>query len=428
MENDFSKIALQSRNHEKVQTIMHYVNKENLAKEHKMQKSGKATGIDKVSKEQYAENLEENLENLIARMKTFSYRPQAVRRTYIPKTGSDKMRPLGILAYEDRLVQGVMRKILDQIYDWKFYDFSYGFRQGRNCHMAIREINQIVMTTKVNYVVDADIKGFFDNVDHKWLMKFLENDIQDKNFLRYIVRFLKSGIIEDMKYYESDKGTPQGGLISPVLANVYLHYALDMWFDKVVKKRCKGEAYIVRYADDFVCFFQYENEANSFYQALRERLKKFNLELADDKSKIMRFGRFAKQNSKEGKTESFDFLGFTFINGETLTGKYRIIYRTSKNKLKAKKQVVKEWLRQNIHGKPSDTIELLNKKLIGHYAYYGISGNYQSLLNFYRFIVSAFYKALTRRSQRANLSWNRYQSLLRKHPIMQPKLYVDIWT
>ncbi|MBQ6788327.1 MAG: group II intron reverse transcriptase/maturase [Lachnospiraceae bacterium] len=428
MENDFSKIALQSRNHEKVQTIMHYVNKENLAKEHKMQKSGKATGIDKVSKEQYAENLEENLENLIARMKTFSYRPQAVRRTYIPKTGSDKMRPLGILAYEDRLVQGVMRKILDQIYDWKFYDFSYGFRQGRNCHMAIREINQIVMTTKVNYVVDADIKGFFDNVDHKWLMKFLENDIQDKNFLRYIVRFLKSGIIEDMKYYESDKGTPQGGLISPVLANVYLHYALDMWFDKVVKKRCKGEAYIVRYADDFVCFFQYENEANSFYQALRERLKKFNLELADDKSKIMRFGRFAKQNSKEGKTESFDFLGFTFINGETLTGKYRIIYRTSKNKLKAKKQVVKEWLRQNIHGKPSDTIELLNKKLIGHYAYYGISGNYQSLLNFYRFIVSAFYKALTRRSQRAYLSWNRYQSLLRKHPIMQPKLYVDIWT
>lgn len=428
MENDFSKIALQSRNHKKVQTIMHYVNKENLAKEHKMQKSGKATGIDKVSKEQYAENLDENLENLIARMKTFSYRPQAVRRTYIPKTGSDKMRPLGIPAYEDKLVQGVMRKILDQIYEWKFYDFSYGFRQGRNCHMAIREINQIVMTRKVNYVVDADIKGFFDNVDHKWLMKFLENDIQDKNFLRYIVRFLKAGIIEDMKYYESDKGTPQGGLISPVLANVYLHYVLDMWFDKVVKKRCKGEVYIVRYADDFVCFFQYENEAISFYQALKERLKKFNLELAEDKSKIMRFGRFAKQNSKDGKTESFDFLGFTFINGETLTGKYRIIYRTSKKKLKAKKQAVKEWLKMNIHGKPSNTIGMLNKKLIGHYAYYGISGNYQSLLNFYRFIVSAFYKALTRRSQRAYLSWKRYQLLLRKHPIVQPKLYVDIWT
>lgn len=428
MENDFNGISLQSKNHEKVQTVMHYVNKENLVKEHKMQKSGKATGIDKVSKEQYAENLNENLENLIARMKTFSYRPQAVRRTYIPKAGSDKMRPLGIPAYEDKLVQGVMRKILDQIYEWKFYDFSYGFRQGRNCHMAIREINQIVMTTKVNYVVDADIKGFFDNVDHKWLMKFVENDIQDKNFLRYIARFLKAGIIEDMKYYESDKGTPQGGLISPVLANVYLHYALDMWFDKVVKKGCKGEAYIVRYADDFVCFFQYEKEASNFYQTLKERLKKFNLELAEDKSKIMRFGRFAKQNSKDGKTEKFDFLGFTFINGETLTGKYRIIYRTSKKKLKAKKESVREWLMNNIHGKPSNTIELLNKKLTGHYGYYGISGNYQSLLNFYRFIVSAFYKALTRRSQRAYLSWKRYQSLLRKHPIEQPKLYADIWT
>lgn len=428
MENDFSKIALQSRKHDKVQTVMHYVNKENLAEEHQMQKSGKSTGIDKVSKEQYAENLDANLENLITRMKSFSYRPQSVRRTYIPKAGSDKMRPLGIPAYEDKLVQGVMRKILDQIYEWKFYDFSYGFRQGRNCHTAIREINQIVMTTKVNYVVDADIKGFFDNVDHKWLMKFLENDIQDKNFLRYIVRFLKAGIIEDMQYYESDKGTPQGGLISPVLANVYLHYVLDMWFDKIVKKRCKGEAYIVRYADDFVCLFQYENEANEFYQALNERLKKFNLELSEDKSKIIRFGRFAKQNSKDGNTEKFDFLGFTFINGETLTGKYRIIYRTSKKKMKAKKQSVKEWLMDNIHGKPSDTIELLNKKLTGHYAYYGISGNYQSLLNFYRFIESAFYKVLTRRSQRAYLSWKRYQQLLRKHPIVQPKLYADIWT
>nr|MBQ4172690.1 reverse transcriptase [Ruminococcus sp.] len=203
---------------------MHYVNKDTLKEEHRRQKYGKATGIDKVSKEEYALNLEENLENLLVRMKRFSYKPQAVRRTYIPKAGSDKMRPLGIPAYEDRLVQGVMRKVFDQIYEWRFYDFAYGFRKRRDCHQAIREINQTVMTKKVNFVVDADIKGFFDNVDHRWLMKFLEHDIQDKNFLRYIVRFLKSGIMEDLKYYESDKGTPQGGLISPVLANVYLHY------------------------------------------------------------------------------------------------------------------------------------------------------------------------------------------------------------
>ena len=427
MGNAYSEIALQADKHEKVQTIMHYVNKQNLTAEHEAQKSGKASGIDGMSKEAYGEQIEENIDNLLARMKTFSYRPQAVRRTYIPKDGTDKKRPLGIPAYEDKLVQGVMRKVLDQIYESKFYDFTYGFRKGRSCHKAIHEVNQVIMTKKANFIVDADIKGFFDNVDHKWLMKFLEHDIQDKNFLRYIVRFLKAGIMEDAQYQESDKGTPQGGLISPILANVYLHYVLDIWFDRVIKKHYKGEAYIVRYADDFVCFFQYENEAERFYRELRERLVKFGLELAEDKSKVIRFGRFAKQHSKDGKTETFDFLGFTFINGETLTGKYRIVYRTSNKKLKAKKQAAKEWLKSNIHGKPSDTIELLNKKLIGHYRYYGISGNYQGLLNFYRFIRAAFYKALTRRSQRAYLSWKRYKSLLRKHPIEMPKIYVSVW-
>lgn len=428
MGNAFEEIALQARKHEKVQTIMHYVNKQTLTEEHKRQKRGKATGIDGVSKEIYGENLEENIDKLLGKMKTFSYKPQAVRRTYIPKAGSNKLRPLGISAYEDKLVQGVMRKVLDQIYEEKFYDFSYGFREGKSCHQAIKEINQIVMTKKVNFVADADIKGFFDNVNHEWLMKFLEHDIQDKNFLRYIVRFLKSGIVEDAKFYESDKGTPQGGLISPILANVYLHYVLDMWFDKAVKKRCKGEAYMVRYADDFVCFFQYQNEAEDFYKALEERLKKFGLELSGDKSKIIRFGRFARQNSENGKTDTFDFLGFTHINGTTRTGKYRVEHRTSRKKLKAKKLSVKEWLKSNIHGKPSDTIKLLNRKLVGHYAYYGISGNYQGLLNFYRYVKVALYKVLTRRSQRAYLSWYRYCLLLEKHPIVKSKLYADIWT
>jgi len=424
--NDYEGIAKQVTNHAKAQTIMHYVNQATLTEEHKAQKSGKATGIDGVTKEEYGERLDENIGKLLQRMRSFSYRPQSVRRTYIPKAGSDKLRPLGIPAYEDKLVQGVMRKVLDEIYEGKFKDFSYGFRKGRNCHQAIHEVNQIVMTKKVNFVVDADIRGFFDNVDHKWLMKFLEHDIEDKNFLRYIVRFLKAGIMEETQRIESDRGTPQGGLISPVLANVYLHYALDLWFD-AVKKRLKGEAYMIRYADDFVCFFQYENEAEQFYRSLKERLAKFGLELAEDKSKIVRFGRFAKQHSKDGKTDSFDFLGFRLINGETLTGKYRVVYKTSAKKLKAKKEAVKDWLRENIHGKPSDTILKLNRKLAGHYAYYGISGNYQGLLNFYRFVVDAFYKVLTRRSQRAYLSCKRYMSLLEKHPIIKPKVCVNIW-
>lgn len=426
MVNAFEEIALQAVKHNKVQTIMHYVNKENLIMEHMKQISGKATGTDGVNKKVYEEHLEENIDTLLARMKTFSYKPQAVRRSYIPKAGSDKLRPLGIPAYEDKLVQGVMRKILNQIYEHKFCDFSYGFREGRGSHDAIKEVNQIIMTKRINFIVDADIKGFFDNVDHEWLMKFLEHDIQDKNFLRYTKRFLKAGIIEDMKFYESDKGTPQGGLISPVCANVYLHYVLDIWFDIVVKKHCKGDAYIVRYADDFVCFFQYQKEAESFYKSLIERLRKFGLELASDKSKIIPFGRFARENSKDGKTDTFDFLGFTHINGKTRTGRYKLEHRTSRKKLKGKKLNVKEWLKSNIHGKPSDIIKLLNRKLIGHYAYYGISGNYQGLLNFYRFVKVALYKVITRRSQRAYLSWTRYQLLLKKHPISEPKIYMSI--
>ena len=427
MANVFERIAQQAEKHKRMQTLMHYVNKQNLIEEHRQQQKGKATGIDGVGKEAYGENLEANIDDLLIRMKAFRYRPQAVRRTYIPKAGSDKMRPLGIPAYEDKLVQGVMRKVLDKIYEGKFYNFSYGFREGKSCHQAIREVNQLIMTKKINFIVDADIKGFFDNVDHEWLMRFLEHDIADKNFLRYIKRFLKAGIMEDMKYHESDRGTPQGGLISPVCANVYLHYVLDMWFDKVVKKQCKGEAHIVRYADDFICMFQYENEANAFYAALDARLKKFNLELAKDKSKIIRFGRFAKQHSADGKTDTFDFLGFTHINGETLTGKYTVLHRTSKKKLKAKKQNVRDWLKENIHGKPSDTIELLNKKLVGHYRYYGISGNYEGLLKFYRYIRIALFKTLTRRSQRAYLTWRRFRMLLEKHPIAEPRIYVNIW-
>lgn len=427
MGNAFRAIAMQSEKHERVQTLMHYVNVETLAEEHRQQKRGKATGSDGVSKDDYGTELGANLEQLLSKMKAFRYQPKAVRRTYIPKAGSEKLRPLGIPAYEDKLVQGVMRRVLDQIYEGKFYDFSYGFREGRSCHQALREVNQLLMIRKLNYVVDADIKGFFDNMNHDWLMRFLEHDIADRNFLRYIRRFLKAGIMEDMQRYESDKGAPQGGLISPVLANVYLHYALDMWFAEKVKKYCKGEAHIVRYADDFVCFFQYENEAKTFFESLQQRLGKFGLELARDKSKIISFGRFARQNSEDGKTDTFDFLGFTHINGQTLTGKYRVERRTSKKKLKAKKLAVKEWLWENIHSKPSDTIALLNRKLVGHYRYYGVSGNYKGLLGFYRYIVVALYKILTRRSQRAYLSWKRYQSLLVKHPILKPKLYVNLW-
>lgn len=231
MENERRDIRSQSIKYKKLQTLMYHINKETLIKEHQKQNNNKASGIDKMTKEKYETNLYNNIDNLLQRMKTFSYKPQAVRRTYIPKANG-KLRPLGIPAYEDKLVQGVMANILNEVYEPRFLDCSYGFRPNRSCHDAISRIKKSIMTRPVNYILDADIKGFFDNVDHKWLIKFLENDIEDKNFIRYIVRFLKSGIMEKEIIKESLKGTPQGGLISPVLANVYLHYVLDMWVEK----------------------------------------------------------------------------------------------------------------------------------------------------------------------------------------------------
>lgn len=285
MEPETRGIRYQSATYPTVQNLMHYVNEQTLMAEHRKQARKKATGIDGVDKTAYDENAEENIGELVSKMKKFQYRPQAVRRTYIPKANG-KMRPLGIPAYEDRLVQGVMAGLLNEVYEVRFLDSSYGFRPKRSAHDVVRYINQTIMTKKVNYVLEADIKGFFDNVDHDWLMKFLEHDIQDKNFLRYIKRFLIAGIMEGTELIDSDRGTPQGGLISPVLANVYLHYVLDLWFEKAVKPKLQGEAYYVRYADDFLILFQYEDEARQVMEALKTRLEKFSLEVAEEKTRI----------------------------------------------------------------------------------------------------------------------------------------------
>jgi len=249
--HELKGIRYQSKTYAKLETLMNRVNEASLKEKHRKQLQKKAVGIDGVTKAEYGEKLNENIADLIDRMKKFSYKPQPVRRAYIPKANG-KLRPLGIPAYEDRLVQSVMAGVLNDIYEERFLDCSYGFRPGRNAHMVVREINQTIMTRKVNYVLEADIKGFFDSVSHDWLMKFLENDIADKNFLRYIKRFLIAGVMEGTARKESEKGTPQGGQISPVLANVYLHYTLDLWYEKVLKKKCKGEVYYVRYADDFL--------------------------------------------------------------------------------------------------------------------------------------------------------------------------------
>ena len=419
MESERKDIKYYSSKGIRLENLIHLVNEETLKEQHKKQQKGKASGIDKITKEEYEKKLDENIDDLIERMKKFSYKPLPVKRTYIPKANG-KLRPLGIPAYEDKLVQGVMANILNEIYECKFLECSYGFRPNKNCHQAIREINQRIMINKVNYILDCDIKGFFDNVNHKWLMKFLEHDIQDKTFLRYINRFLISGYMEDMKYYETDKGTPQGGLVSPILANVYLHYVLDLYFDKYVKPKLKGEAYLVRYADDFLIMFQYENEAKQVYEILKERLAAFGLEMEQDKTRILPFGRF------KGTKETFDFLGFMHYNGITRTGKYVVGHKISKKKRKLKHKSISKWIKENRSANVYELIKALNKKLVGLYAYYGINGMLQDLYKIYYHTRYILINALARRSQRKK-TLKHMLCIFKSVDIERPRIYKDIW-
>ena len=390
----------------------------------------KATGVDNITKSQYEQNLKENLDALITRLKRKSYRPQPVLRVLIPKPGSDKGRPLGIPVYEDKLLQKALVKILNSVYECDFMNFSFGFRPDRSPHDALKALDYLFRMKKVNYVVDADIKGFFDHVSHEWLMKFLGHRIADSNVQYIIHRFLKAGVMVDNTVQETGEGTPQGGVISPLLANMYLHYALDLWFAKVVKKRVKGEAYMVRFADDFVCCFQYKQDAEDFYQALQVRLKKFNLEIAKEKSKIIRFGRFAETKcwkEEQKKPETFDFLGFTHYCGSSNRGNFRVKRRTSKKKYRASLQRVKEWVKKNRTVPVKDFMKMLKQKLIGYFRYYGITDNAQMLYRFACEVIKTLFKWLNRRSQRKSFVWEKFILFMKKYPLPMPKIYVNLY-
>ena len=314
-----------------------------------------------------------------------------------------------------------MSDILNEIYECKFLECSYGFRESRNCHQALKVIDNTIMKMGINYILECDIKGFFDNVDHKWLMKFLENDIKDKNFLRYINRFLISGYMEEMKYYETDRGTPQGGLISPVLANVYLHYVLDTWFEYKIKPLLKGETYLVRYADDFIIMFQNENDEKRVYEVLPTRFSKFGLELAQEKTKILPFGR------TKGTKETFDFLGFMHYNGKTRTGKYMVGHKMSKKKKKEKKANIKKFIKDNRHRNIFEVIKIINRKLIGMNVYYGINGMIREMQNLGQYVTITLFQVYRRRSQRNGLTKEHYSKIMTISPIVRPKVYTQIW-
>jgi len=413
---------------QKAQNLASNINKETLLAIHTRMDGKKAVGVDSVTKEDYAENLMGNLENLVTRLRQESYKPKDSRRVYIEKPGSSKKRPLGISCYEDKLVETNVAQLLELVYESIFKDFSCGFRPGRNCHQAIRKVLDEVQHHKVNYVVEADIRSFFDTLDHDWLIKFLEHDIADRKFVDIVRKELKAGIMEEGKHLDKERGTPQGGCASAILANVYLHYVLDNWFAWEVRKgKYRGEAYLTRYADDFVACFQYRDDAERFYGLLGERMAQFGLALAEEKTRILEFGRFAAENRTKrgaGKPETFDFLGFTFYCTVSRQDRmFCVKVKTDRKKMSSKLKKLGAWMKDNRHRmKPHELVAKLNKSLVGYYGYYAVADNMPSVQTFRYETINLLFKWLNRRSQRKSFTWDEFRAFLVRVPIAEPRL------
>lgn len=423
--NLIAKIAREDKKC-KLNNLAHLLNVSNLTECFYMIKSGKATGIDGVSKDEYEKNLESNINDLVDRMKRQAYKPQAVRRVFIPKSNGEK-RPLGIPSVEDKIVQMGITRILEAVYELDFLDLSYGFRPNRSCHDALDRVDKIIMTNPVNCIIDADIKGFFDNVNHDWMKRCLEERIADKNLIRLIIRFLKAGIMEAGEFKETTKGTPQGGVLSPMLANIYLHYVLDLWMERVVKRESRGYVEMVRYADDFIICVQNQAEAEQILKGLEMRLAKFSLELAPDKTKIIEFGRNTRKDGK--RPETFDFLGFTHYCDKSRKGNFKVGRKTSRKKFIMKIREIKIWIKaiRNMV-KLKDWWQIVCAKLRGHFQYYGVSGNYKGISRFYKEVTKLLYKWLNRRSQKKSFNWESFNEYINRYNIPRPKIYHNLYT
>jgi RNA-directed DNA polymerase len=380
-----------------------------------------ATGIDGITHREYAKNLKENILSLLERVRTGKYRARFVRRKHIKKANG-KLRPLGIPTTEDKLLQSAVAQILGAIYEQDFRNTSYGYRPGRGPKDAIRDLTD-QLKEKYSYVVEADIKGFFDHLNHEWLMKMLDLRVGDGAIKRLIRKWLKAGVVaEDGHIFKPVEGTPQGGVISPILANIYLHYALDLWFEKEIKKNCDGESYLIRFADDFVAIFRYARDAEMFYHKLRERLAKFDLELAEEKTRIVSFSRFRKYE----KTK-FSFLGIEFRWGISNNGKDVIKRRTDRKRLQKAFREITEWCRENRHQRIRKQAETMKLKLRGHYNYYGIAGNSNGIRQFFDGAMQIWYRWLNRRSQHRSYTWEGFKEMTRKYEIPQPRVIEQWW-
>jgi RNA-directed DNA polymerase len=420
--------------HAAVQTrftaLLHHVDAEALERAFRRQKRQASAGVDGMTVADYEQNLEDNLEDLCARVHTGRYRPQPVRRVYIPKADGGR-RPLGVPALEDKIVQGAVAETLSAIYEVDFLGFSYGFRPGRNPHQALTSLHTAIMSQRVSWVLDADIRSFFDSVDHEWLLRMLAHRIAAPRVLRLIRMWLEAGILESGEWRETDRGTPQGAGISPLLANIFLHYVLDLWVHQWRRRYARGRVSIVRYADDFVMGFENETDAREMLQALKERLAKFGLALHEDKTRLIEFGRLparARQRRGERRPETFAFLGFTHYCGWTRDGRFIVKHKTQSNRLSRKLTAVRQEAWQLMHAPLAEQHQWYSSVLRGHYGYYGMPHNWRSLNGFHRGVRRIWFNCLRRRSQKnRRVGWDWFEALTERLPLPRPRI-THPWT
>jgi group II intron reverse transcriptase/maturase len=405
--------AARQRKKEKFTALLHHVSLDLLLESFLALKRRAAPGVDGMTWQDYDANLQANLQDLHKRVHSGAYRALPVRRRFIPKADG-KQHPLGIAALEDKIVQRAVVTVLNAIYEEDFLGFSYGFRPARGPHDALDALSVAISNTRVNWILDADIKGFFDNVNQEWLIKFLEHRIGDERIIRLVRKWLKAGVLEDGQLTNSEMGTPQGAVVSPLLANVYLHYVFDLWAKQWRGRQASGHMIVVRYADDIVAGFELESDARRFWDAMRERFEQFGLELHGQKTRLIEFGRHAGVNRKrrgQGKPETFTFLGFTFICGKSRRGGFLLYRKTRADRMRAKLLDIKTEMRRRMHASIPVQGEWLRSVIRGFNAYHAVPTNFSALNAFRYHVTGIWLKSLRRRSQKTNMTWERMTRL-----------------
>jgi RNA-directed DNA polymerase len=427
MTTGLERIAAKARSEPKLRftTLGHHVTRERVWENLNRIPNHSAPGCDGLTVPEAKEDFDVWVEPMLQSMHRQGYQAPPIRRVYIPKPGKQEKRPLGVPCVTDRALQRSTAQVLSAIYEQDFMPCSFGGRPGIGAHHALATLNEVIAGRKVGWVLEADLKNFFGSLDHGWLLRFVELRVGDPRILSLIRRWLKAGILEDGELYPNEKGTPQGGSISVLLSNLYLHYVLDLWFEQVVKPRLKGEAYLVRYIDDFVVCFQYRADALRMQNTLRKRLGKFGLELESTKTKLVEFGRFAQRHaSKRGRRrpETIYFLGFTLYCTQNRKGNFKVGLRTEKSRLQRSLANLRDLMRRLRHLKLQEQVINLNRVLRGHFAYYGIAGNLRALQKVHRFVMRYWRKMLSSRSRKGYVTWEAFQGISARCPIQQPKL------